>query len=235
MTDKKIEYGEWEHGFSKLIEECSDGYVFDHDVWRDELYAYIHNNYTPNTEVQKAVEEAVEGFKKKILTASDTKTNELKSRGVDTRTLHALMKMSKIYDNYTFENLLDEVEKNGWIRIADARNIGVKAILTLKKVVKEYLESEGVKKHEKDDTKKGYMEIHNPKQFIKDLEGKEMRKVDKAFVRGKEQGRFDLALEIEWGQTTAKEEIARQIYTKQMEGVPSLSNIYRKLNKESEK
>jgi hypothetical protein len=62
MTDKKIEYGEWEHGFSKLIEECSDGYVFDHDVWRDELYAYIHNNYTPNTEVQKAVEEAVEGF-----------------------------------------------------------------------------------------------------------------------------------------------------------------------------
>lgn len=62
MTDKKIEYGEWEHGFSKLIEECSDGYVFDHDVWRDELYAYIHNNYTPNTEVQKAVEEAVRGF-----------------------------------------------------------------------------------------------------------------------------------------------------------------------------
>jgi hypothetical protein len=62
MTDKKIEYGEWEHGFSKLIEECSDGYVFDHDVWRDELYAYIHNNYTPNTELQKAVEEAVRGF-----------------------------------------------------------------------------------------------------------------------------------------------------------------------------
>lgn len=61
-TDKKIEYGEWEHGFSKLIEECSDGYVFDHDVWRDELYAYIHNNYTPNTEVQKAVEEAVRGL-----------------------------------------------------------------------------------------------------------------------------------------------------------------------------
>jgi len=62
MTDKKIEYGEWEYGFSKLIEECSDGYVFDHDVWRDELYAYIHNNYTPNTEVQKAKEEAVRGF-----------------------------------------------------------------------------------------------------------------------------------------------------------------------------
>lgn len=53
-----------------------------------------------------------------------------------------------------------------------------------------------------------------------------MRKVDKAFVRGKEQGRFDLALEIEWGQTTAKEEIARQ-----MEGVPSLSYVYRSINK----
>jgi hypothetical protein len=66
-TDKKIEYGEWEHGFSKLIEECSDGYVFDHDVWRDELYAYIHNNYTPNTEVQKAVEEAVRGFVEYII------------------------------------------------------------------------------------------------------------------------------------------------------------------------
>jgi hypothetical protein len=59
MTDKKIEYGEWEHGFSKLIEECSDGYVFDHGVWRDELYAYIHDNFTPNTEVQKAVEDII--------------------------------------------------------------------------------------------------------------------------------------------------------------------------------
>ena len=58
----KTAYRDWEHGFSKLIEECSDGYVFDHDVWRDELYAYIHNNYTPNTEVQKAKEEAVRGF-----------------------------------------------------------------------------------------------------------------------------------------------------------------------------
>jgi hypothetical protein len=63
---------------------------------------------------------------------------------------------------------------------------------------------------------------------MKKVTQKEMNKVDKAFVRGKEQGRFDLALEIEWGQTTAREELAKQM---EDEEVPSLGKAYRRVNK----
>jgi len=55
-----------------------------------------------------------------------------------------------------------------------------------------------------------------------------LNNIDKAFIEGRMLGRFDLALEIEWGQTTAKEEIARQM---EDEGIPSLGKAYRKVNK----
>jgi hypothetical protein len=58
---------------------------------------------------------------------------------------------------------------------------------------------------------------------------KKPSKVDDAYIKGVKYGRFICALDILWGQTTAKEELAKQMEDM---GLPSLAKAYRKVCKD---